>query len=480
MSTPNPARSQGREGSAYPPDRKVHTVNRSTPAHWVKLMAGTAALSLTLAACGGSDDEGDAAADPAPSSSTSEPAETTAPAADYVDAPCAAGTTTADAFKAAGILPLTGSLAFLGPPEIAGVGLAVSEINAAGGVNGVDACTDIRDSGDSTDMSISTASARGIIRDGASVVIGAASSSVSLNFVDALTQAKITQVSPANTAVDLSGYSPFYFRTAPPDGIQGNALGSLISSDGFQKVAFLVFSDTYGTGLRDVVQQTIEDAGGECTYGCKGDGDEFPAGQTSFSSEVAAATATNPDAIVILAFDETKAIVPELAATGWDMSTTYYTDGNTADFSADFEPGTLEGAQGTIPGADASQDFKDQLSGWNEAVNGDALTDFSYGAEAYDATILAALAAYKGGSNESTAVQENFAAVSGATDGTECTSYADCIALLDEGSEIRYTGPSGIGPIDDENDPSSAFVGIYTFDGDNKPVLTSTVEGSKQ
>ena len=65
-------------------------------------------------------------------------------------------------------------------------------------------------------------------------------------------------------------------------------------------------------------------------------------------------------------------------------------------------------------------------------------------------------------------VQQNFAAVSGANGGEECTNYADCTALLDEGSEIRYTGPSGIGPIDEENDPSSAFVGIYTFNDEQQ------------
>lgn len=450
-------------------------MNRSTTASWVKLMAGTAALGLALTACSSEDSSDDVAADP----ETSETAE--APAADeYTNDTCGNNTSTDDTFKAAGILPLTGNLAFLGPPEIAGVGLAVSDINAAGGVNGAPACHDIRDSGDSTDMSVSTASARGIIRDGASVVVGAASSSVSLNFVDALTDAEITQVSPANTAVALSGYSDFYFRTAPPDGIQGNALGSLISSDGYSRVAFIVFSDTYGTGLRDVVEETIVANGGECTYGCQGDGDEFPAGQTTFSSEVNAAVSSNPDAIVILAFDETKAIVPELASAGWDMSATYFTDGNTADYSADFPEGTIEGAQGTIPGADASDDFKDRLQGWNQFANGEELSDFSYAAESYDATILAALAAYKGGSTDSLTVQENFAAVSGANGGEECSTYSECTALLDEGSEIQYTGPSGIGPIDDENDPSSAFVGIYAFDANNTPALTSTVEGAKQ
>jgi branched-chain amino acid transport system substrate-binding protein len=463
-------------------------VNRSTIAtRRFKRLTATAALGvslgLSLVACGDDGDSG-ATDKTSDSASTSEsatteqsPSESTAA---MTDDKCAAGATSADSFKAGGILPETGNLAFLGPPEISGVGLAVSDINAAGGVNGVKACYDVQDSGDSTDLSISTASAGNLVAGKPSVVIGAASSSVSLNVVDTFADNKITEVSPANTAVDLSGYSPFYFRTAPPDGVQGNALGTLISQDGYTNIGFLVFNDTYGTGLRNAVQATIESAGGKCVYGCKGDGDEFPAGQTTFSAEVQAVTAAKPDAIVILAFDETKSIVPELAASGFDMSKTYYSDGNTADYSADFEPGTLEGAQGTIPGADPDQGFKDSLVAFYKQSSGDDLKDFAYGAESYDATILAALAAAKGGANDSQTVQKNFAAVSGATQGTECTSYADCLALITDGQEVRYKGPSGIGPIDDENDPSSAFVGIYQFDGNNKNILSGTVEGSKQ
>lgn len=439
-------------------------------------MAGTAVLSLALTACGSGDDSSASENDSeSPSASESGGSSTES----FTNDKCKAGQTSADAFKVGGILPLTGNLAFLGPPEVAGVGLAVSDINAAGGVNDAKACHDIQDSGDSTDMSVSTSSAGTLVAGKPSVVIGAASSSVSLNVVDTFADNKIVEVSPANTAVDLSGYSPYYFRTAPPDGIQGNALGTLISTDGYKRVAFLVFNDTYGTGLRNAVQETVEAAGGEIVYGGKGDGDEFPAGQTTFSSEVSGALAANPDAIVILAFDETKQIVPELASQGWDMSKTYFSDGNTADYSKDFEAGTLEGAQGTIPGADPEQGFKDRLSGWSESAQGEALTDYAYGAESYDATILAALAAVKGGGTDSQTIQENYAAVSGASDGEECTSYEDCVALLGEGKEIRYKGPSGIGPIDDQNDPSSAFVGIYTFNAENKNELTSTVEGSK-
>ncbi|HEX5861033.1 MAG TPA: ABC transporter substrate-binding protein, partial [Nocardioides sp.] len=153
-------------------------------------MAGTAVLSLSLAACG-SDDSGDADDASSPTESESE----TSAEETFTNDRCSGGSTSADTFKVGGILPLTGNLAFLGPPEIAGVGLAVSEINAEGGVDGADACYQMEDSGDSTDMSVSTASAGTLVQAEPSVVIGAASSSVSLNFVDTLTDAKITQVS---------------------------------------------------------------------------------------------------------------------------------------------------------------------------------------------------------------------------------------------------------------------------------------------
>jgi branched-chain amino acid transport system substrate-binding protein len=444
-------------------------VNRSRNS-WVKLMTGAAVLSVALTACG--SDSGDEKASGEKSSSGSSSSD------DFTNDKCSGSQTSADTFRVGGILPLTGNLAFLGPPEIAGVGLAVSDINAAGGVDGAKACHDIQDSGDSTDMSVSTSSAGTLVASKPSLVVGAASSSVSLNVVDTFADNKIVEVSPANTAVDLSGYSPYYFRTAPPDGVQGSALGTLISTDGYQKVAFLVFNDTYGTGLRNAVEETLTGAGGSCVYGCKGDGDEFPAGQTTFSSEVGAALAAKPDAIVVLAFDETKQIIPELASQGWDMSKTYLTDGNTSDYSETFEAGTLEGAQGTIPGNDPDAAFKERLSGWAELGEGKALSDYSYGAESYDATILAALAAVKGGGTDPETIQKNYAAVSGASNGEECNTYEDCVALLEDGKEIRYAGPSGIGPINDKNDPSSAFIGIYTYNADNKNELSSTVEGT--
>lgn len=416
--------------------------------HAVQAAALAGAVALVLTACASGDDE-------AASGGESE----SAAAAEA--GPLIIGT----------LLPQTGSLAYLGPPEVAGVELAVQEINEAGGVLGADVQVVHADSSDADHAEVATQSVTDLMSQDVQVIIGAASSSVTLNVIDDITGAEIVQISPANTATSLSGYSDFYFRTAPPDTVQGAALGNLITGDGHSNIGILVFNDDYGTSLRDVVKETVEASGATVVYGNAGD--EFDPLASSFATDVTALMATSPDAVVVLAFEQTKQIIPELVSAGVDPSTIYLVDGNTADYSADFEPGTLEGAQGTIPGAFPSDDFQARL-----AEVDPNLTDYAYGPESYDATILAALAAVKGGGTDGVTIQANMAAVSGADGGEECTTFADCVALIEDGSDIQYVGQAGIGPFNEDNDPSSAFIGVYKFGADNKNTWVKAVEGS--
>jgi neutral amino acid transport system substrate-binding protein len=377
------------------------------------------------------------------------------------------------------ILPVTGTLAFLGPPEIAGVGLAIEDINAAGGVLGNDVTVEWGDSGDTTDPSVASSTATDLISNGVSAVIGAASSGVSLSVVDTFAEAEVMQISPANTAADLSGYGDFFARTAPPDTVQGAALGSLILDDGHMDVAMLVQNEAYGTGLRDHTQSAIEAGGGSVVYGAGGAGEEFPPGETNFGAQVTAALAAEPDAIVIIAFEETVAIVNELVAQGWEFDgTTYFCDGNLSNYGDQFDEGTLAGVQGTLPGAQADEDFRERLTTWYADNEGGELADFSYSAESYDATMLAALAAVKGGATDGRTIADNIRAVSGADGGTEVSTFEEAVAAIEAGEDIHYQGLSGTGPLNDANDPSSAFIGIYSYDDANEYSFVREIEGS--
>ena len=49
--------------------------------------------------------------------------------------------------------------------------------------------------------------------------------------------------------------------------------------------------------------------------------------------------------------------------------------------------------------------------------------------------------------------------------------------LVQDGKDIQYTGKAGIGPLNEENDPSTALVGIYKFNAENSPEATGEIEG---
>ncbi|QSY58785.1 ABC transporter substrate-binding protein [Bifidobacterium imperatoris] len=375
-----------------------------------------------------------------------------------------------DTFVLGGLWPETGSLAYLAPPELAAEKLAVSDINAAGGVLGKDVTTVDADTSDADHADQNSSATQSVMSKNPSFVIGPASSSVVKNVYKTITSANVPMLSMGATSSDFSGLSPYFFRTVPPDSVQGAVLGQVIAQDGVKNLAVAVFNDEYGTGLRDTIVKTVEGAGVNVVYGAN---DAFDPTETNFSSIVTAIKASNPDAIAIVAFDQTKALVKELASQGVDTHKLYFVDGNTADYSKDLDAGLLEGAKGTIPGVMASDDFQAKLV----KAYGKDISTFTYGAETYDGIILAALAAQKGGSADGVTIQKNMAAVSGANGGTECTTYKDCLAALKSGKEIKYKGLTGIGPFNKNNDPSSANIGVYVFDGSNVPKFDHTQEG---
>lgn len=381
------------------------------------------------------------------------------------------GSAKSDTFMAAGLFPLTGSMAYLGPANIATMKLAQKDINAAGGVLGKDIEITSADTSDADHADQNTSSAQSVLAKNPSVVVGPPSSSVVKNTYKQVTSAKVPMISSGATSTAFSGLSDYFFRTIPPDTVQGAVLGQIIAQDGVKNLAIAVFNDEYGTSLRDVVVKTVEDAGVNVVYGEK---DTFDPTETNFSSIATAIKASNPDATLVIAFDQTKPLLKALASAGVNTKKLYFVDGNTSDYSSELDAGLLEGSKGTIPGINPSDDFVKRL----ESTGVDLKNTTTYGAETYDGIILAALAAQKGGSADGKTIQANMAAVSGSTKGEKCDSYKACVALLKDGKEIQYKGQTSIGAFNDAHDPSSASIGVYKYDADNKPVFDHSQEGS--
>lgn len=371
------------------------------------------------------------------------------------------------------LLPQTGTLEHLIYGPRAAVSLALSDINEAGGVLGQDVELVVEaNEHDASDPTIMNKSVDEIIKEDPAFVLGAMGTGNTNAAMPRLTEAGILMGSPSNTGIGLAGINELYFRTIASDIIQGRALGNLILQDGHTNVAVLTQNNDYGNGLRDNLEEVLVDAGAEVSYGAKGNGEEFPEGQTTFTSEVTAALATSPDAIAIISYEEAKQIIPELQAQGFDLSKIYLVDGNTVPYP-EFDAGILEGAQGTTPGRASVGDFREALV----AADSEAVNSLAFAPEAYDAVILVALAAERGGATDTETIQTNLHAVSGTDGGETCDTFKACVDLLNDGQEIHYQGQAGGGPLNEDNEPSSALIGIYKYDETNTPNAVGEIEG---
>ncbi|MEU6794478.1 ABC transporter substrate-binding protein [Nonomuraea wenchangensis] len=411
-----------------------------------RVLAVAAAASLALTACGGGADDTAASQETA---SSSAPA-SSAPAAAKGDGTLTLGT----------VLPQTGSLAFLGPPEFAAVDLAVKEINEAGGVLGKPVKAIHTDSGDTT-TNIASQSVDKLLGQKADAIIGAASSSVSESIIDKITGAGVVQFSPANTSDKFTTVNDqgLYFRTAPPDKLQGRVLGDLVVADGNDTVGILAMQDSYGSGLADQIAKTAEEGGATVVERV-----DYDPKAPEFSADVTKIKAKNPKAIVLIGFEESSKVIQELVKQGLtaDKHKWYMVDGNMSNTNYLKMPkGTLKGVKGTIPGAEAPDAFRERLLTVDKE-----LEDYTYAAESYDAAVLIALAAEAAKDDSGRSIAAKLAEVS--KGGEKCKSFKECADLLKAGKDIDYDGLSGPVEFDDNGDPAVATIGVYQYGDDNK------------
>jgi len=417
--------------------------------HAWRSAAALAAAALVLTACGQDSDT------PKAGATSASPTDTEA-------AKTGDGTLTIGS-----LLPQTGDLAFLGPPEFAGVDLAVQDINAAGGVLGNDVVRHNADSGDGT-PDIAGAEVDQLLNKNVDAIIGAAASGVSVSVIDKITGAGVVHFSPANTAAGFDTYDDkgLYFRTAPSDVLQGQILANLVVEDGSSNVAIMGRQDFYGEGLSEQVETTVKEKGATVAEFVL-----YAADAQNYTAEINKIAASKPDALVLVAFDETKKIIPALIAKGigpQDIQI-YFVDGNLADYSK--EKFDLAGVKGTVPvSGDPDPGFNERLLGIDPT-----LKDFTYGVQAYDATVITALAAIQAGDDAGKAIGAEIVKVT--KDGTQCATFEECAALLEAGDDIDYEGASGPTDMTDSGSLIAGTYGIQVFGKDNKYKQIDTVSG---
>lgn len=410
----------------------------------IRTFAAVAALGLVLTACGGD-----------------EPAEP--------DDPADTGAGGDDPLELGYVLPETGQLAFLGPPQIQATRYAISVINEAGGVNGQE-IPDVVTGDEGDQASIVTQSAERVLQADVDAIIGAAASGRSLDIIDMVTGAEVVQCSGSNTAPTFTDYDDggYYIRTAPSDALQGPILADTISQDGHASIAILARADDYGRGLADATAEAFEEAGGTVVLN-----ETYDPAASNFDAPVQSALSTDADAIVVIAFEEGAQIISGLLEAGIAPAQLYGADGlrseDLPELVAPDNPAALAGMQGTAPASAENEEFVTALQEFAPD-----LEELQFAPQVFDCVNVIALAAQAAGSNDPTVFKDSLVDVT--LEGTECSSFEECKTLLEEGEDIDYQGASG--PLDfiEAGEPGVATIEVYTFDESGALQSVRTVE----
>lgn len=362
------------------------------------------------------------------------------------------------------LLPRSGDLAFLAPAAIAGVELAVDDINAADGV--LDAPVGLRhgDSGDGTPGGVDGEATR-LLDAGVEVLIGPLSSSAAASVLPQVVAADAVLVTPAATsggldALDGAGH---LFRTAPTESLQGRALADLIRSGGHRTVSIAARDDDHGRTIADGLVERLARTGG--TVASRVDHD--PAADDLGTTVVEQLDLT-ADAVVLVGLAETALILDALvdAGEGPRERAVYGTDGNLGERLGDLveDRESLACMRGLLPVARPDEALAERVRSHDLALAevGDAGLDLA--AESYDAVVLAALAAAAAGSDAGGAIAAAMAPVS--DDGTTCREPAACLDLLAAGTDVSYVGQTGPIALDGFGNRSHAELTVVVFDGD--------------
>ncbi|MGV8851103.1 MAG: ABC transporter substrate-binding protein [Rhodoglobus sp.] len=365
------------------------------------------------------------------------------------------------------IFPTSGTFSFLAAAQAAGVATAVKEINALGGVNGKPVEIVAADSGEANTTTLESSFATLVTKE-VDVVVGPSSSALAQRTIPPAIAAQIPVISPAATFPKLSEVfdGGYFFRTIPAYDQQGYALAeALTGGEVRQRIAFVYIDDAQGSALHETFVAALAENDRELVA------DEvFTASTTSFDSIIASLKSAKPDVVVVgSTYDSAKAsnaAIGAIVGAGFGASHLWLTSLNTGDYSQAFPNGTLSGVRGIIEGAQPSSEFIAALKATDSG-----LSSYRYAMEAYDATMLAALAALVAQDDAGVAIVGSLYDVS--KGGVKCLSFAECVDVLKTNKDIDYDGVSGTVNFTPDGDIEPGYWGFYTYDGENKFVFNN-------
>ncbi len=382
--------------------------------------------------------------------------------------------------KAGLLLPITGDLSSYGGSMQNAARLLIQQVNTCGGVLGQTVSLISED--DQTDPAVGAAAMTKLAEvDRVGAVVGAASSAVTSAALPIAVRNQVVQISPSSTSPQFSARSQagefqgFWFRTVPADTAQGTALATFAQQRQFQRVSVLAINNDYGVGLSQAFSSRFRQQGG--TVLNNGQPFLFDPRATVFDSEVRQAFASDPDAVVLIAYPETGSLILksafELGLLGDIpvLGTDGLKDGQLARLVGQDRQGqyVVAGLQGTAPSPQGPgfAEFRDRF----QAAYGTEPT--IYDPNTWDAMALVTLAAEAAQSGTGTAIQAQIAPVANPP-GQSVTDICQGLTLVRQGKDINYQGASGTVDLDGLGDVAGNY-DIWEIQSDGRLQVIETL-----
>lgn len=409
-------------------------------------IVGVACAIATLAvACTGGDNS-------APETTVPTPATTTTPQR------------SSDNQLTIGLL-LPSSDPVLGQGLIDASNLAVERINDAGGVLGRSVRIVEQDEG------LGGGAAAGVAALLASdpqvdAVVGPASSLTALNELDTLVSAGVMSCSPTATALALDDFpdNDLFFRTAPSDSLQAQAIADLAQRTGVQNIAIAHVDDVYGRPFAGAVRDALADGTRTVTTYpfIRGDGIEDVAQEVVDSGARLL--------VVLAGSDDGTAFLEAVSITNFGSLVDVIVSDQLRDPAGAqrieaLDPSLRERIRGVAPQAQSEDE--------NQPFDPPGL----FAANAFDCVNLIALAVELVGTDDPSVFSAQIPALT--TRGRVCRSFDECKQLLDESLNVNYNGPDGITELLVVGYPARARFDVFAFDETGRAVFTQSIVASR-
>ena len=187
----------------------------------------------------------------------------------------------------------SGASSDLGQFEYRGVKLAVSQANAAGGIDGRQVSLTLYD--DQGDPTVGTELARKIASQGDVAMFGTAESAVTVAMAPILESEHIPNITSGQSTKMIAVHSPYLFLNGPTGLTYDSTLANyLVKTKGYKKIAMLTNNDSYGAGEESAFTTSLKTLG-LTPVAAK----VVPADQTNMTPELQSIKATDPQVLFI-------------------------------------------------------------------------------------------------------------------------------------------------------------------------------------